>query len=415
MDAHLAGRSPAYAIEYRVQRDDGNWHWVRARGLCVRDAEGQPLRVAGSVSDIDAQRRAEDQLRESEERYVIATTGSKEGHWVWNLATDELFVSPMMREIFELQPDVQFTTRAEFGELIRIHPDDAGELQKQVDAHLAGHTEQFEIEYRITLRDGTIRWIHSRGRCFRDVGGKAVRMAGATNDVSERKRAEDALRQSEKRFALAVAGSNDGIVDWDVVNDRMYSSPRAMRIMGIESDVTVRSRAEWRDLVRYHPDDVQRVRDDLQHFLDGQVELREGEYRVLLPNGECRWIRHRNKCVRDQAGRPIRVAGSISDVDAQKRAEEALRESQERYQLAVAGSNEGMWDWDMRSETFFFSARAQELLGLDPGEPMRPCARMVDAIRLPPRRRKACQGCSGGVPGRGGQVVGGRVPVAAPA
>ncbi len=373
MDAHLAGRSPAYAIEYRVQRDDGNWHWVRARGLCVRDASGQPLRVAGSVSDIDAQRRAEDKLRESEERYVIATTGSKEGHWVWDLATDELFVSPMMREIFELQLDAQFVTRAQFGELINIHPDDLPELQKRVDDHVAGVTEQFEIEYRIILRDGAIRWIHSRGQCFRDAGGKAVRMAGATNDVSERKRAEDALRQSEKRFALAVAGSNDGIVDWDVVNDRMYSSPQAMRIMGIDSDVTVRSRAEWRDLVRYHPDDVQRVRDDLQNFLDGQVELREGEYRVLLPNGECRWIRHRNKCVRDQAGRPIRVAGSISDVDAQKRAEEALRESQERYQLAVAGSNEGMWDWDMRSETFFFSARAQELLGLDPGEPMRPC------------------------------------------
>ena len=97
----LTGRSPAYAIEYRVQHDDGSWHWVRARGLCVRDADGQPLRIAGSVSDIDAQRRAEDRLRESEERYVIAMTGSNEGHWVWDLATDELFVSPMMREMFE--------------------------------------------------------------------------------------------------------------------------------------------------------------------------------------------------------------------------------------------------------------------------------------------------------------------------
>ena len=373
MQAHLDSRSPAYAIEYRVQHQDGSWHWVRARGLCLRDADGKPLRLAGSVSDIDAHRRAEDALRESEERYVIATTGSKEGHWVWNLTSDELFVSPMMREIFELQPDAQFTTRTEFGALINIHPDDVHALQKSVDDHIASVTAQFETEYRLVLRDGAIRWIHSRGQCFRDAGGKAVRMAGATNDVSERKRAEDALRQSEKRFALAVAGSNDGIVDWDVVNDRMYSSPRAMRIMGIESNVTLRSRAEWRDLVKYHPDDVQRVRDDLQNFLDGHVELREGEYRVLLPNGECRWIRHRNKCVRDAAGRPLRVAGSISDVDAQKRAEEALRESQERYQLAVAGSNEGMWDWDMRSETFFFSARAQELLGLDPGEPMRPC------------------------------------------
>jgi PAS domain S-box-containing protein len=67
MDAHLPGRAPAYAIECRVQRHDGSWHWVRARGLCVRDADGQPQRVAGSVSDIDAQRRAEEGLRESEE------------------------------------------------------------------------------------------------------------------------------------------------------------------------------------------------------------------------------------------------------------------------------------------------------------------------------------------------------------
>lgn len=374
MHAHLEGRTPAYAIEYRVQGQDGSWHWVRARGLCVRDAAGKPQRVAGSVTDIDAQRRAEDALRESEERYAIAMTGSNEGHWVWNLATDELFMSAMTKDIFDLPPEAQFTTRAEFLRLVNIHPDDVGQLEKHLEDHLAGVTPRLETEYRIILRDGSgIRWNHSRGQVFRDASGKAVKVAGATVDVSERRRAEDSLRQSEKRFALAVAGSNDGIVDWDVVNDRMYSSKRAMHIMGVESDVTVRSREQWRDLVTYHPDDVQRVRDDLQHFLDGHVELREGEYRVRHPNGEYRWIRHRNKCVRDSAGRPIRVAGSISDIDPQKRAEEALRESEERYQLAVAGSNEGMWDWDMRSETFFFSARAQELLGLDPGAPMRPC------------------------------------------
>lgn len=373
LHAHLEGRTPAYAIEYRVQRQDGAWHWVRARGLCVRDPAGKTLRVAGSVSDIDAQRRAEDALRESEERYAIAMTGSNEGHWVWNLATDELFMSATAKEIFDLAPEAHFTTRAAFLQLVNVHPDDTAQLDRHVEDHLAGVTPRLETEYRIILRAGGIRWNHSRGQCFRDADGRAVRMAGATVDVSERKRAEDSLRQSENRFALAVAGSNDGIVDWDVVNDRMYSSRQAMRIVGIDSDVTVRSRAEWRALVTYHPDDAQRVRDDLQHFLDGQAELREGEYRVQRPNGEYRWIRHRNKCVRDAAGRPIRVAGSISDINDHKQAEEALRKSEERYQLAVAGSNEGMWDWDMRGETFFFSARAQELLGLDPGEPMRPC------------------------------------------
>lgn len=138
--------------------------------------------------------------------------------------------------------------------------------------------------------------------------------------------ARESLEASEQRFALAVAGSNDGIVDWDIVNDRMYSSERAMEIVGIRSDVTVRPRAEWRDLVKYHPDDAARVRTELQEFLDGRTELREGEYRVLLPNGQYRWIRHRNKCVRDADGKPLRVAGSLSDIDAQKSAElERLR------------------------------------------------------------------------------------------
>ena len=229
-------------------------------------------------------------------------TGSNEGHWVWDLATDEMFASPTMKDIFDLPPDLQFTTREAFLQHVNVHPSDYAQVQKRIEDHLAGITPRMELEYRIILRgSGAIRWIQSRGQCFRDADGHAVRMAGATIDISERKRAEMALRQSEERFALAVAGSNDGIVDWDIVNDRMYSSEQAMRIVGVESDVTVRSRAEWRDLVKYHPDDLQRMRDDLQSFLDGQSELRDGEYRVQLPNGEYRWIRHRNKCVRDSS------------------------------------------------------------------------------------------------------------------
>ncbi len=92
-------------------------------------------------------------------------------------------------------------------------------------------------------------------------------------------------------------------------------------------------------------------------------------------------------CV-DVDGAATRWSGSISDIDAHKRTEEALRQSEERYQLAVAGSNEGMWDWDMRSETFFFSARAQELLGLEPGEPLRPCDEWWSQFRYHPDDEK---------------------------
>ena len=102
LEAHLAGKTPLYEGEYRVRHLDGTYRWVRIRGMCIRDASGKALRMAGSVSDIDAQKRAEQALRVSEERYAIAMTGSNEGHWVWDITTDELYASPMVKEIFGL-------------------------------------------------------------------------------------------------------------------------------------------------------------------------------------------------------------------------------------------------------------------------------------------------------------------------
>ena len=375
MNAHLAGQTPSYEGEYRVRDADGSYRWIRIRGMCVRDANGEPVRMAGSVSDIDARKRAEEALRESEERYAIAMTGSNEGHWVWDVATDEVFASPTLYTMFGLPPDRPLVTRRDFFEQVPIHPDDHVVLRRVAEDHLAGRTAYLDVDYRIVMRDsGEVRWVHSRGQCFRDADGRLVRLAGATVDISQRKRAEEALRESEERSSLAIAGSNDGILYWDIAGDRMYSSERAMEIAGVDSKVTLRSRAEWVALIEFHPDDVQRYTDDLEEHLEGRTAVRDGEYRMRQRDGSYRWVRVRGVCVRDRIGRALRWGGSISDIDARKRAEEALRESEQRYQLAVAGSNEGMWDWDMRHETFFFSARAQELIGLDPGEPMRPCS-----------------------------------------
>ena len=336
MQAHLDGRTPAYAIEYRVQHRDGVWHWVRARGLCVRDASGRPQRIAGSVTDIDAQRSAEDSLRKSEERYAIAMTGSNEGHWVWDLETDELFASPTMKDIFELPPDLQFTTRDAFLQHVNVYPGDYAQVQKRIEEHLAGITPHMELEYRIILRSsGAIRWIQSRAQAFRDAAGRAVRVAGATIDISERKRAEEALRRSEERYQLAVDGSNEGLWDWDLASDEMFLSARAQELMGIESEEPVRPRREWVALSKYHPDDLDNVRNAFSAHLRGATQHFDVEYRMLHHSGDWHWYRQRGVAVRDENGRPYRMAGSIEDVTDRKNAETArdrledqLRQSQ---------------------------------------------------------------------------------------
>jgi len=412
MEEHMAGRAPVYAMEYRVRREvpadlsartpaggpvtviktaaDGDpWRWVRVRGLCVRDAQGRPLRMAGSVTDIDARRRAEDALRLSEERYALAMAGLTGGHWVWEVTTDALFVSPSIHRLFGLPENTPVTTRLDYFSRITVHRDDLRELARIEDDVVQGRVQRMDFEYRIVpAGSDRPRWILTRAQAFPGAQGRPLRMAGVSVDVTDRKETEQALRLSEERFALAVAGSNDGILDWDLVNDRMYSSERAMRMLGVDSTVTTRTRAEWMALIDIHPDDRQRHADDLRLHLEGGSDIRDGEYRVRAPGGGWRWLRVRMICVRDAEGRATRLAGSVTDIDPYKRVEAALRESEERYAFAMSGSNEGHWVWDFHSQQIYVSARLAQLFGLGEEARVMPAQAYFDGLPLHPDDRE---------------------------
>ncbi|HSN33225.1 MAG TPA: PAS domain-containing protein, partial [Ideonella sp.] len=389
IDAHLAGASAAYVCEYRVRDPvDGRWRWLRARGLCVRDAAGRATRMAGSVSDIDARQRAEEALRQSEQRYALAMTGSNEGHWVWDVVSDQFYASPIINQIYGLPANAQLTSSSAHFAQLPIHPDDRERLASFRAECLAGSSSHFELEYRIVVPStGEVRWLAARGQCFRDAEGRPERFAGSVVDVTKKKRMQEALRESEERFTLAVAGSKDGIVDWDIANDRMFTSERARRIVGIESGREVASCSDWMALVQVHPDDAARETEDFRRLLEGDADIQEGEYRFRQSDGSYHWVRIRGIAVRDANGRALRWAGSVSDIDAHKQAEAALRRSEERYQLAVAGANQGLWDWDLESDTLFLSARAQAFMGLEPGEPLRPRREWIELSPFHPDDR----------------------------
>jgi PAS domain S-box-containing protein len=340
--------------------------------MCVRDAAGKPQRMAGSVSDIDARKRAEESLRLSEERYELAVAGSDDGVWDWDLTSGMAFESARARELQGLAPGPELQKLDGLLESLRVHPEDASRRAEAIRAHLAGDTPAYECEYRVRRDDGQYRWIRVRALCTRDANGKPYRMAGSVSDADDRKQAEEALRLSRERFELAVAGSNDGILDWDIVNDRMFASPRALKIIGAPPSPTLYSTAEWKALLHVHPDDASRQAAEIQCRLDGDTEMRENDYRVLHADGQYRWVRVRGSAVAGPQGKAIRWAGSLSDIDEQKRTEEALRRSEERYQLAVAGSNEGLWDWDLASDLLFLSPRAQQLTFVEAAEPLQP-------------------------------------------
>jgi PAS domain S-box-containing protein len=161
------------------------------------------LGIAILVDQLHRVEEGELALRQSEERYALALEGANEGHWDWQIGPDRLFLSPKLRQLHGLSPDAHIDSRAGWRAHIRVHPDDAPRLQAAVAAHLAGETQQYELEYRVRHPDAQWHWVLARGRCLRDERGQPVRFVGSVIDISDRKQAQAEKERLELQLGQA--------------------------------------------------------------------------------------------------------------------------------------------------------------------------------------------------------------------
>ena len=215
-----------------------------------------------------------------------------------------------------------------------------------------------ELEQRVQARTADLLAINAQLR---------EEIRERDRQLGEHKQAEIELRQMGERLQLALEGSGDGQWGWDILTGNVYLSPRWLEMLGYSVGELPSHVSTWERLI--HPDDKPWVMEQLNaHLADRSVPY-AFEYRVLTHSGRWKWIANFGKVVAyDQAGKPVRMAGTHKDISDRKQAEGALRASEERWQLALRGANDGIWDWNIQTGEIFFSKRWKEMLGFEDAE-----------------------------------------------
>jgi len=319
----LAGKAE-YAIDHRIVRPDGTERWVHERARVERDAAGEPLRMIGVCQDITERVMTEAVLRESERRFRELFDALPDPAWDWDIAADTTSHSATWPTLLGHPAGAQAEEIGTWESL--LHPSDREDVLARLKACEVGTTNGYESEYRLRCRDGSYRWVLSRGRVVqRGADGRARRMIGAITDMSERRRAEDDLRISEARFRTLIETAPEAVVVLDVEARRFTDcNQQAGRLVGLPVAELLR-RAPVAMSPEFQPDG-RRSKDAAEEYIRRAIagEKPHFEWVHLSADG------HEIPCEVRLARLPDRdrvlVRGSITDITERKSAEARLRD-----------------------------------------------------------------------------------------
>jgi PAS domain S-box-containing protein len=333
--ARHSPENPTVALTYRVLLADKSPVWVRSTGRAFFDGEGRMLRVVGIVADITDQKLAEEALRASEERLRLAQKVAGIGTFERNLRTGVNTWTEEMESMYGLPPGSFGRTRTAFGNL--VHPDDRAEVMKLVDEALKT-TQPVSGEWRVIWPDGSVHWITGRWQLLRDESGEPSRVVGANIDITGRKQAEEALKESEGRFRLVA--DTAPVMIWMSGPDKACSYFNRPWLGFTGRSIEQESGHGWEKGI--HPDDLQKTLDAYSQSFDQREEF-SMEYRLRRHDGEYRWVLDSGIPRFNQDGSFAGYIGSCIDVTERKQAEEALSgmtgkliEAQEQERARIA-------------------------------------------------------------------------------
>ncbi|MDJ1499291.1 PAS domain S-box protein [Xanthocytophaga agilis] len=322
----IKGEIDSYQLEKRYFHKNGNIIWALLNVSLVKDIQGTPLHFISQIQDITEWKRSEQLLLERDALLSKLSAQVPGAIFQYQLFPDGTssfpFTSQGVLDIYELTSE----ELKKKGSLVRerLHPDDYART-------IASIQESFQTlslwlqEYRVLLPKKGIRWIQGNAKPERQRDG-SVLWHGYLTDITERKKTELALIESEQRWQFALEGSGDGVWDWHIPSGQVFYSNRWKSMLGYEANEIGDQREEW--TTRIHPQDRLPHDRELNKYLSGEVDVYINEYRIRRKDGTYQWILSRGKVILyDEKGKPVRMIGTLSDISWQKNKETELTQA----------------------------------------------------------------------------------------
>ncbi len=364
-------------------RKDGTPYLVQWNVSPVMGEDGEIERWVSVQRDVTDDRKQEEALRR--QKSLLEQTQKLAGAWEVDLRAEQMDWTEEVYRIYELEPGAEVSLEEAFG----FYPPEGREKLQQAFNRCIEEGTPYDVEVPLVTAQENRRWVRAVGAPAKTEGGKVLKVAGAFQDITERKEAERELLHSQEQLSMAVEGGNIGTWNWDVETGEVIFNRQWAEMLGYSREELDFHFSTWEDLV--HPKDLRRATDVLERYVEGETDRYDLEIRMQAKSGEWKWIQTIGKVVkRDPEGNATRIAGIHLDIDERKRAEEALRKRETQLRglvNSIPGVAFQAYARPGRDYGFYFvSDHAEDVMGIS-ADPEGFFERCMDRVSESERKR----------------------------
>ncbi|MBU2995273.1 PAS domain-containing protein [Cellulophaga baltica] len=360
-DSFLESNETNWEGHYRFANSENNYFHVIDKGFIIRDEKGEPVRMVGAIHDVTDKLKAIEEIKWSKDRFEKIAEATNDAIWEWDFINNNVFQGPGYSKIFGIE-DYSASDAFEVWKN-KVHPEDLPGVIGALKLHNATCEEKnFKNEYRFLKKDGSYATVDCRGTIMYNDEGDAVRVLGATEDITDKLKAIEDIKISNERFERITSATSDAIYDIDFITGKIFRGDNYKKLFGYSSVAMLSDDINyWED--RIHPEDRSRVVNSYKLSVEKGGETWEEEYRFKNINDKYSNVLDKALFVRNAKGEPIRMVGAMQDVTDKLQAIEDIKISNERFEKITNATSDAIYDIDFVSENVFRGDNYKKLFG----------------------------------------------------